>query len=233
MPRTAVFDIGELVTYAGSRRVYRIEDFEHNADGTTVYKIASVSKGRSPQLLYSMREDALRAAPAAQRTAMKRLARAEAKVIARRLPKPAGHFVAVDPGTTYHGWAWFAPDGLCACGYAPTILPRDSLRALPCVIEQPIVYPHGTKNPPTIAKLAFSAGITAGKFAHAYAVEPRQWKGTTDGAAFLERIKRAILKRSEAERRTVHDALAKLPKAQHEHVIDAIGLGLVILGVKV
>jgi hypothetical protein len=163
------------------------------------------------------------------------IADAAAKVAARRLPDLRGvSFTSIDPGTAYYGWALWSLDGfLCKCDYEPSINPVHMYDPGIGIVEQPVVYPNSPVPPQDIAALAFSAGRILGNYETQYAVEPRQWKGTTDGTAFLRRIERAINRLSIRERLTVTETLSRLPKTKHEHVLDAIGLGLVVRGIKV
>lgn len=167
-------------------------------------------------------------------TPEKRIARASAKVESRRLPNMTHSplWISIDPGTTYYGYAVWRNGALDRCGYSAV---TDSIFRVPAVvIERPVIYPRSAVDPNDIVRLAYSAGIIArGHGSQIESVEPRQWKGTSDGAVFIERIKRAIERRLPSERCIVSDAIALLRPGLREHVYDAIGLGLVVQGVKI
>lgn len=166
-----------------------------------------------------------------KRTTEESIARAAAKVDARKLPDLRGMvFDSIDPGTNYCGWAHWDGLSLIACGYATGLRPPRSTYRL--VIESPVVYPHSRVDPNDIVALARSTGFLAGPYGFPHYVEPRQWKGTTDGALWLARIRAAVAERI-SDREVLDAALAKAKPKHHEHVIDAVGLGLACLGVKI
>lgn len=165
-----------------------------------------------------------------ERMRKKRIAKAVAKVEGRRLPNMSGcHFVAIDPGTKYYGWAEFRFGHLLACGYTDD-LGLSKIHATyidTCVIEKPEIYARQSGvNNRDIAELAFSAGEIAGAFKQRSTVYPRQWKGTVKGDVMCRRIHKAL-----RESEPLAYALGRLPAGKHEHVLDACGLGLRCCGV--
>lgn len=144
--------------------------------------------------------------------------------------KHARSFTAIDPGVTYHGRAEFCDGRLFRVAYVSGLtvppVPRSGLG----IVEKPVVYPRLTKNARTVAELAFSAGVVLGQFAVRLHVEPRVWKGTTDGDVFVRRVRRYA--ESVGDLRVFNECLAGVPACNWEHALDAYALGQWCLGVE-
>lgn len=154
--------------------------------------------------------------------------------------------VAVDPGKRSCGvavfeqrrltQAWLAriPRGGGADLDAVALLARQVLRTLcttsvtEILLEWPQIY-QGGKQKGDPNDLLFLAGldgaiVSALPYAHATAVRPRDWKGTTDPDIVCARIKQIVQEAGES-------AIIQWPCASLEHnVLDAIGIGLWHLG---
>ena len=142
----------------------------------------------------------------------------------------SSYFVAIDPGTDYHGQAKFLDGTLISVDYHPHLDPDPDRTGLHTgVVEKPVVYPHQTRNARAVALLAFSAGELAGQLESRFAVEPRDWKGTMDGAAFLRRVKRHAQRVGDWE--LIEQHLVHVDKDLWEHPLDAYALGQWCLGI--
>lgn len=138
--------------------------------------------------------------------------------------------LAIDPGVN-SGWAIFAGGCLTDCGLGH---PRHrALEVTQVIIEHPRIYPGGrTKDPQAIVRLAVNAGEWGGRYRAVVDgvryVEPREWmRGNPPKKINHPRI----LKELRPDERAVLDAvLGVLAKSKHEHVMDAVGIGLFALG---
>ena len=142
--------------------------------------------------------------------------------------------LAIDPGAN-SGWATFFDDMLLECGLASKQMPPTNLDHHDTVaIERPVIYPGGrTKSPNDILSVSLSAGEWGGRYRHAGStivyIEPREWKGTLDPDVCQKRV----LGRLEGHERMVVDdifRMRKIGKSVQHNVIDAIGIGLFVLG---
>lgn len=138
--------------------------------------------------------------------------------------------IAIDPGKRT-GWALFDGGRLVEAG---TCTEDEALEAPPgaavpfgsCVIELPVVYPHGGKGDPNqLIGLAVFVGDLRGFYRRAgvdvVLVKPRTWKGTVPKAIHNRRTLAALT----PEERAI---LPKRPRARDfdHNMIDAVGLGL-------
>lgn len=141
---------------------------------------------------------------------------------------PEAPFDAIDPGTNYYGYARFEARRLVECGYATTCDVPSWRRSSPLVIEGQIARTGSRARPQNVIDLAFCAGWIRGQYrGDVIKIEdPQMWKGTIDGAVMLERIKGKL---DEREHKLLLLELAGWPRSKHEHVIDAVGIGLWIL----
>lgn len=145
------------------------------------------------------------------------------------LQHPEGVFDAIDPGTTYYGRARMQGRQLIACEYVPNLFVDIMSRALPLVIEGQRFRPGSRAEPQTIIDLAFSAGVIRGQY-HGEVVkldDPQMWKGTIDAGIMLRRIVKRLVPQ---ERAVLGAALDGVKAKDHEHVIDAIGIALHMVG---
>ena len=142
--------------------------------------------------------------------------------------------LAVDPGNQT-GYAVFLPFRLtdavrtpgdawylahCGLGF-PDASPRRF------VIEMPQIYPRTPVPPNDIVKLAFQAGMYAGRMGNAEYVTPHEWKGNLP----KELCGRRTLGKLSPEEREVYEKCVKGVAAGYRHnVQDAIGIGLFVLG---
>lgn len=146
-----------------------------------------------------------------------------------RLTYPNGAFDAIDPGTGYYGWAQFDRRELQDCGLATTLDVASWRRSHALVIEGQRFRDTSRARPQNVIDLAFDAGRITGQYRGevVHIADPQMWKGTVDGKIMIGRI----VKRLDAAELTVLErTLSGLKKAQHEHVIDAIGIGLWSVG---
>lgn len=142
-------------------------------------------------------------------------------------------YLAIDPGAC-SGWALFTVNRcLFRCGISepPHSLPLD-LHIAEVLIERPRIYPGGrTKNPNDIVTLALTAGEWAGGFKergiYTRYVEPQKWKGSTPKAIHQPRI---LAKLTRVEQAIVELELKKVAKSKRNNAVDAIGLGLFMVG---
>ncbi len=103
----------------------------------------------------------------------------------------------------------------------------ESLTVL--VVEQPRIYKRGQARPEDIMALmgiygAFMGGIDAEFYS---GPAPADWKGTVDGVILNERVVRVL---NSTERTLLVAAQRAGQGGLSDHVIDAVGLGLVTMG---
>src|ERR1041385_3911887 len=109
---------------------------------------------------------------------------------------------------------------------------RQALEAV--VVEHPLVYPGGkTKDPNSIVKLSFTAGLLASAsaaigLAPVHTIFPRQWKGTIDAETCCRRTYDRL---SDTEVDVVHIAQRAAhprwkgdPDKIDDNMLDAIGI---------
>ncbi|TSC23282.1 hypothetical protein [Corallococcus sp. Z5C101001] len=168
--------------------------------------------------------------------------------------EPCTRLVSIDPGLRHCGVALFdVPSGALLCAGLPRnpapahgelslsswasmasavqewLRPRVGDMAFHLVIELPRVYAaaHQKGDQNDLIQLAGVVGTLGGALAPVASrrsVYPRDWKGTLDADAFIERIKQRL---DAGEHLRV-----ELPAARdlHHNVWDAIGIGLHALG---
>jgi hypothetical protein len=141
--------------------------------------------------------------------------------------------LAIDPGET-SGWAVFDAGRLEACGIGdvPTPTPKTAAEVEVC-IERPMIYPHGkSENPNDLITLAVNAGEHGGRLRHAGCraaryIRPFEWKGNTPKHISHQRI---WAKLNDAERSLVDVAGKGMAPGKRHNMLDAIGIGLFVLG---
>lgn len=122
---------------------------------------------------------------------------------------------SIDPGQKYYAWVCWREAILLSTGVS-------TLADLPCfpqgfaVLERPVNQGRHLR-PQTLARLAVSAGLVAGRFREVEWFTYAEWAGSMPGA----------LCRAKVRARLTPAQLALLPtsKKDLEHVLDAIGLG--------
>jgi hypothetical protein len=146
-----------------------------------------------------------------------------------RLENPRGRFDAIDPGTTYYGVARFFDGALEWCAYSPTLSVPIVTRGTTLVIEGQRFRTGSRADPQTIIDLAFAAGTIRGQYYGTVVKidDPQMWKGTIDGKIMIQRILKRL---TPMETLIVTSSLKGVRKSNHEHVIDAIGIGLFMTG---
>lgn len=148
--------------------------------------------------------------------------------------------VAIDPGLNGCGLAEFAGSNLVSARYVKNVAAKTELMEVrvygmafalrpyvaphPWIFERPRVYLGKRLNPDDLIPLAEIGACLSGMTTIPIRVyRPRDWKGSIDGDAMVERIKTRL---TPAEHSRIH-----LPAKSLEHnVYDSIGIGLAYLG---
>lgn len=142
--------------------------------------------------------------------------------------------LAIDPGEV-SGWALFSDQTLVHCGV-------HSRRTLPvkldidrAIIERPLYRPHERVNPNDLITLALNAGEHAGRlqahgvFEISY-VEPHVWKGGSIPKDISHA--RIFAKLEHAEKQIICAAGLMMAKGKQHNMLDAVGIGLFMVGRK-
>lgn len=151
-----------------------------------------------------------------------------------------GRLVSIDPGTRFTGYAWFEGKRLVDCGVikAKGLHPMlvkcreyfaECEEPMPLVaIEKPQVYTQrkmkGDAN--DLITISLVAGYCASFFEKSRFVLPRDWKGTVDKDVMCRRVKNRWM--NDHERFILEEK--HIPKGQVNNTLDAIGVGLFVLG---
>ena len=141
---------------------------------------------------------------------------------------------AVDSGLHHVGWSIFDGARLVACGLWRDDVRRPQVLPAPEGIERvtqevPKIYRGQKKKvrPQDLLNISARGGYVCGllvrnsELATHKLIAPRDWKGTIDGDAFLDRI----LGRLGLSERALIKACGCPPYLEH-NVIDAVGIGL-------
>lgn len=144
--------------------------------------------------------------------------------------------LAVDPGTTALGWAWFTDGRLYQCSLLRAKNTQEMTQVIKhtflpstqeLVIERPQLYVFGRAkaDPNKVAQVTFIAGVTAGRTSHGklFLPYPGEWKGQVPKSIHNERVLEVL----EARERAIYDKESKAwPASLRHNILDAIGLGL-------
>ncbi len=149
------------------------------------------------------------------------------------------YLLAVDPGVTCLGWAWFYNEKLINCG----ICRAESLEEMIvypfpwnspelAVIERPTVYRRGGKGDPAdLISIAIVAGAAARTAKAVRFVEPRTWKGSVPKKIHNKRVLDALHDETYGSEVDVwNTAAGPEPIYLLHNMIDAVGIGLYQLG---
>lgn len=136
--------------------------------------------------------------------------------------------LAIDPGKTYFGWAYFPDNQLTHCGRETDWWEREmKMRAMLVVIERPQIYNQRQwkGDPNDLIDVALTVGGLMRELGkHVTEIKlvlPHEWKGTVPKKIMQDRI----LDRLDAVERAL-----VVPVKGVSDVIDAVGLGLWQLG---
>ncbi len=150
-------------------------------------------------------------------------------------------FVTIDPGLAT-GWSIWNVSGLVACGLGdPRTCPKhvvtsdqaqtDVIHSM--WIEMPVIYPKGKVPPNDVVTLAASAGRWAGRYdalaVDVHYVKPAEWKGQVPKQIHHPRIWAALSARDQG---VVHDSLKGVAPSKRHNVLDAIGIGQWVRGLR-
>jgi hypothetical protein len=134
--------------------------------------------------------------------------------------------ISVDPGVHGSGLAFWEGNRLIAVTYeVPQVAEGRYLEHM--IIEVPQVYmgSRSKGNPNDLIKLAFEAGRIACMAPTHEVIKPRTWKGTIKKEVMLRRI---LTKLDDTE--LAYLKALNLPPSKEKECVDAIGIGLYILG---
>jgi len=145
--------------------------------------------------------------------------------------------LSIDPGDDT-GWALFDSDKLVACGlgdpscnpYVQSIATSGQLESV--TVERPAIN-RATKRPEDIITLALNAGQWTGVFRACCPVEfvdVVRWKSGVPKEKHQPRIKDAL---RPDERHMLDAMLAAFSVARGHNIVDAVGIGLFVVGRRV